>query len=144
MKFHILIADNRSCKLAGYNVTSCFRSAAKCNYYNTAQRCVKRVWPAYRRIIRLRFDTRSQVMTHWSWLNVCRDCKVEWCGILPSSINWWASFKSTSAAEELILLSHKSRFMWKHKKIAKIQLKHVMYSQTQIIFVSDISVSKPS
>ena len=41
------------------------------------QKCIKRVRPALRRIIRSRFGARSLVMTQWIWLDVCRDCKVE-------------------------------------------------------------------
>ena len=60
---------------------------------SSAQKCIKRVRvrQAYRCIIQSRFDARSPVMTHRIWLNVCRDCKVEWCSVLPSPTNWWAS-----------------------------------------------------
>ena len=48
-KFHAVVGDNWPHTPAGYDVTSCFRSAPKCNWLNTAQKwCVKRVRPVKR------------------------------------------------------------------------------------------------
>ena len=34
--------------------------------------------------------------------NYCRDCKVEWCGVLPSLTNWWASCSASSNQQCLV------------------------------------------
>ena len=71
-----------------------------------AQRWVKLVRPALRRMIQSRFEARSPVMTRWILLNVCQDCKIEWRWALPNSTNWWASCLRCVPTLRLFLCSY--------------------------------------
>ena len=70
------------------DITSCFRPGANATNYCTKVR--KTGFGRHEAHNSVTIGSKFTSMTHWNWQNVCRDCRVEWCGVLPSPTNWWA------------------------------------------------------